>query len=146
MKFRAYRSCEATVNSLLLKLSYSANCNLTITWPALSQSEWSIFLSPVISDKITEFCITVFMQMLETAHSFTYIHVSPFLFSTELHDSLQSSPSDRMAVVSKKVAYLGKVYVHSERYFPLGKYKLIYSAQTHLARCSNAHGNISSSN
>lgn len=25
-----------------------------------------------------------------------------------------------MAVVSKKVAYLGKVYVHSERYFPLG--------------------------
>ncbi|KAJ7370764.1 hypothetical protein OS493_029753 [Desmophyllum pertusum] len=38
----------------------------------------------------------------------------------KLRDSLQSSPSDRMAVVSKKIAYLGKVYVHSERYFPLG--------------------------
>lgn len=55
-------------------------------------------------------------------------HYDPILIETlwrdiieaELHDSLQSSPSDRMAVVSKKVAYLGKVYVHSERYFPLG--------------------------
>ena len=63
------------------------------------------------------------MQILET-----FISVLFFLL-TELRDSLQSSPSDRMAVVSKKIAYLGKVYVHSERYFPLGKNTLIYSAQ-----------------
>lgn len=55
-------------------------------------------------------------------------HYDPTLIETlwrdiieaELRDSLQNPPSDRMAIVSKKIAYLGKVYVHSERYFPLG--------------------------
>ena len=48
-----------------------------------------------------------------------------FLFSTELLESVRSSPSDRMTIVSKKIASLGKMYVHSERYFPLGEYKLL---------------------
>ena len=30
-----------------------------------------------------------------------------------------------MTIVSKKIASLGKMYVHSERYFPLGEYKLL---------------------
>ena len=38
---------------------------------------------------------------------------------------MQNSPSDRVAIVSKKIASLGKMYVHSERYFPLGKYHLL---------------------
>jgi len=54
-------------------------------------------------------------------------HYDPTLIETlwrdiierELYESLQSSPSDRMAIVSKKIASLGKMYVHSERYFPL---------------------------
>lgn len=42
---------------------------------------------------------------------------------SELHDS--SSPSsDRITLLSKKIVTLGKTYVHSERYFPLGKYLL----------------------
>ena len=48
-----------------------------------------------------------------------------YFFPTELQESLQNSPSDRMAIVSKKIASLGKMYVHSERYFPLGKYHLL---------------------
>lgn len=55
-------------------------------------------------------------------------HYDPTLIETlwrdiidkELHESLSSSPSDRMTIVSKKIASLGKMYVHSERYFPLG--------------------------
>ncbi|KAM7443523.1 hypothetical protein ABFA07_007737 [Porites harrisoni] len=55
-------------------------------------------------------------------------HYDPILIETlwkdiiegELQESLQNSPSDRMAIVSKKIASLGKMYVHSERYFPLG--------------------------
>ena len=58
------------------------------------------------------------------------------LFSSiELHDSLQNPPSDRMAIVSKKIAYLGKVYVHSERYFPLGK-SLRYGQCMTIRDCS----------
>ena len=52
------------------------------------------------------------------------IHFLIFFFSTELVESLRSSPSDRMTIVSKKIASLGKMYVHSERYFPLGEYRL----------------------
>ena len=48
-----------------------------------------------------------------------------YFLPTELQESLQNSPSDRMAIVSKKIASLGKMYVHSERYFPLGKYHLL---------------------
>lgn len=55
-------------------------------------------------------------------------HYDPTLIETlwrdiieaELRDSHQNPPSDRMAIVSKKISFLGKVYVHSERYFPLG--------------------------
>lgn len=60
-------------------------------------------------------------------------HYDPTLIETlwkdiierELHESLQNSPSDRMAIVSKKIASLGKMYVHSERYFPLNAIILI---------------------
>lgn len=41
-------------------------------------------------------------------------------FSTELQDSVNLSTSDCTAVLSKKIVALGKIYVHSERYFPLG--------------------------
>lgn len=55
-------------------------------------------------------------------------HYDPTLIETlwrdiidkELLESERSSPSDRMTIVSKKIASLGKMYVHSERYFPLG--------------------------
>ncbi|PFX30165.1 Nuclear pore complex protein Nup155 [Stylophora pistillata] len=55
-------------------------------------------------------------------------HYDPTLIETlwrdiieaELRDSHQNPPSDRMAIVRKKISFLGKVYVHSERYFPLG--------------------------
>ena len=43
-------------------------------------------------------------------------------FLTELRDSAPCSPSDRITIISKKIVTLGKTYVHSERYFPLGKY------------------------
>ncbi|XP_031566645.1 nuclear pore complex protein Nup155-like [Actinia tenebrosa] len=55
-------------------------------------------------------------------------HYDPTLIETlwreiidkELRDSAHCSPSDRITIISKKIVTLGKTYVHSERYFPLG--------------------------
>lgn len=65
-------------------------------------------------------------------------HYDPTLIETlwrdiiekELHESLRSSPSDRMAIASKKIASLGKMYVHSERYFPLNAIILMLEKKT----------------
>ncbi|EDO30041.1 predicted protein, partial [Nematostella vectensis] len=67
-------------------------------------------------------------------------HYEPTLIETlwreiidkELKESSSSSPSDRIALISSKMVALGRTYVHSERYFPLGALVLIlerYSAE-----------------
>lgn len=42
--------------------------------------------------------------------------------SSELRDTAHCPSSDRVTLLSKKMVTLGKTYVHSERYFPLGKF------------------------